>query len=45
MGDTPDAAQKVTASTQATATKRRFVAAFNPLAKRFHRKTWTARQF
>jgi serine/threonine protein kinase len=27
---------------RATATKRRFVAAFNPLAQRFHRRTWAA---
>jgi serine/threonine protein kinase len=29
---------------RATATKRRFVAAFNPLAQRFHRRTWSAGQ-
>jgi hypothetical protein len=27
---------------RATATKQRFVAAFNPLAARFHRRTWSA---
>jgi serine/threonine-protein kinase len=27
---------------RATATKRRFVARFNPLAERFHRRTWSA---
>ena len=29
----------------ATAAKRRFVAAFNPLAQRFHRRTWSASEF
>jgi hypothetical protein len=32
-------------SAQATATKRRFVAAFNPLAGRFHLRTWKANGF
>jgi DNA-binding winged helix-turn-helix (wHTH) protein len=30
---------------QATAAKRRFVATFNPLAQRVHRKTWSAGEF
>jgi predicted Ser/Thr protein kinase len=30
---------------QATAAKRRFVAAFDPLAERFHRRTWSANEF
>ncbi len=28
----------------ATAAKQRLVAAFNPLAKRFHRRTWSANE-
>ena len=34
-----------TVSASATATKRQFVAAFNPLARRLHRRTWTAGGF
>jgi serine/threonine protein kinase len=34
-----------TVSAQATATKRQFVAAFNPLARRFQRRTWAAGDF
>jgi Protein kinase domain len=30
---------------QATVAKRRFVAAFDPLAERFHRRTWSASEF
>src|SRR6266540_3296083 len=30
---------------RATAAKKRFVAAFNPLAERFHRRTWTEAKF
>jgi hypothetical protein len=32
------------ADARATAAKQRFVAAFNPLARRFHRQTWSARK-
>jgi hypothetical protein len=30
---------------RATAAKERFLAAFDPLAKRFHRRTWSAAEF
>ena len=34
-----------TVSANATATKRQFVAAFDPLARRFQRRTWSAEEF
>jgi hypothetical protein len=35
----------VTADATATRTKQRFVAAFNPLARRFDQRTWSAADF
>jgi hypothetical protein len=32
-------------NSRATAAKQRFVAAFDPLAQRFHRRTWSASEF
>ncbi|HET7745173.1 MAG TPA: serine/threonine-protein kinase [Gaiellaceae bacterium] len=34
-----------TSDASATAAKERFVAAFNPIARRFHRRTWLASEF
>ena len=40
-----DFALAAEANTRATAAKRRFVSAFDPLARRFNRRTWTAADF
>jgi serine/threonine-protein kinase len=41
----PDFDLAATSDAQATAAKRRFVAAFDPLAERFGRRTWSATEF
>ena len=41
----PDLTAARAADAAATRTKRRFVAAFDPLARRFHRREWTAADF
>jgi DNA-binding SARP family transcriptional activator len=44
-GDSPDLHAAVAASVQATRTKRAFLAVFDPLARRFGRRVWTANEF
>ena len=41
----PDLRAALAADTAATRTKRRFVAAFNPLARRFDQRIWAAGEF
>src|SRR5947208_2462373 len=44
-GKSPELTAAHAADAQATRTKRMFVDAFNPLARRFHRRTWAADEF
>ena len=44
-GKSPELAAAHAADAQATRTKRMFVGAFNPLAARFHLRTWAADEF
>jgi DNA-binding SARP family transcriptional activator len=44
-GKSPELAAAHAADAQASRTKRMFVAAFNPLARRFARRTWAADEF
>jgi len=44
-GKSAELASARAADAQATRTKRMFVAAFNPLARRFHRRTWAPDEF
>jgi DNA-binding SARP family transcriptional activator len=44
-GATPDLRAAAAASARATRAKRAFVAAFDPLARRFHRRVWAADEF
>ena len=44
-GKSPELTAAHAADAQATRTKRMFVDAFNPLAGRFHRRTWAADEF
>jgi hypothetical protein len=44
-GKSAELAAALAADAQATRTKRMFVAVFNPLAGRFHRRTWAAGDF
>src|SRR5436190_2401109 len=44
-GKSPELTAALAADAQATRTKRMFVAVFNPLARRFDRRTWAADEF
>jgi DNA-binding SARP family transcriptional activator len=44
-GDSPDLRAATAASARATRAKRAFVAVFDPLARRFGQRTWTAAEF
>jgi hypothetical protein len=43
--NSPELRAAAAASARATRVKRAFVAVFDPLARRFHRRVWTAEEF